>query len=61
MATGSTGSLGQMYHTNQVHYISRAITYADNGAGALTVGVIPPGALVIRGGVVVHTDRKSVV
>ena len=54
MATGSVGSLGQAYHTNQVHYVSANIAYTDNGV-AKTLGVIPAGAVAIRGGVSINT------
>lgn len=54
MATGTAGTTAQEYHTNQVHYLSKAISYTDNGT-AVTVGIIPAGAAVIRGGVVVTT------
>lgn len=54
MATNSAGSKAQVYHTNQVHYFAKAFTYADDGS-VLTLGTIPAGACVIRGGVVVTT------
>lgn len=54
MATNTAGDVGQLYHTRQVHYLSKAITFADNGV-AVTVGVVPPGATVLRGGVSVST------
>jgi propanediol dehydratase large subunit len=37
-----------------VHYVSAAIGFADNGV-AKTLGVVPAGAVLIRGGVSVHT------
>ena len=36
-----------------VHYLRKKITYADSGA--VTVGVVPTNAIVLRGGVVVTT------
>lgn len=54
MATGTAGSQATVYHTNQVHYFSKAFTFADDGS-VLTLGKIPAGAAVIRGGVVVTT------
>lgn len=54
MATNTAGDVGQEYHTNQVHYRAIPITFADNGV-AKTIVVTPPGAAVIRGGVVVST------
>jgi hypothetical protein len=52
MATNTAGDTGQMYHTNQIHYLSKKITFADAGT-TVTVGTLPPNAAVIRGGVVV--------
>ena len=54
MATNTAGNAGQEYHTNQVHYLVKKITYADNGL-TVTVGTLPENAAVIAGGVVVKT------
>lgn len=54
MATGTAGTAAREYHTAQVHYLTRAFTYADDGL-ALSMGFIPAGAYVIRGGVCVKT------
>ena len=54
MATGTAGSKGQMYHTNQVHYFARTFSYTDDGS-VLTLGTMPPGACVLEAGVHVHT------
>lgn len=48
MATDTAGNQGQMYHTNQVHYLAKTITVADAGT-TVTVGYLPPGAVVIPG------------
>ena len=48
MATDTAGNQGQMYHTNQVHYLAKTITFADAGK-TVTVGYLPPGAVVIPG------------
>jgi hypothetical protein len=48
MATDTAGNQGQMYHTNQVHYLAKTITYLDDGK-TVTVGYLPPGAVVIPG------------
>lgn len=48
MATNTAGDTGQVYHTNQVHYLAKTITYADNGK-TVTVGTIPSGAVIIPG------------
>jgi len=45
---------GQAYHTNQVHYLRKAITYADGGT-TVSLGWVPAGASVIRAGVNVNT------
>lgn len=52
MATNTAGTDAQEYHTNQVHYLSRSFTYADDGS-TLTLGTVPAGSVVLRGGVAV--------
>lgn len=54
MATGTAGTNARLYQSHQVHYLSAAIDYTDNG-GTVSLGYIPAGAYVIRGGVVVTT------
>ncbi len=56
MATDTAGNQGQVYHTNQVHYLAKTITFADAGK-TVTIGYLPPGAVVITGisGVAVNT------
>lgn len=54
MATNTAGSVAREYHTAQTHYLTKAITYADNGS-TLSMGYIPAGAVVVRAGVVVST------
>lgn len=54
MATNTAGTAAREYHTAQVHYLYKDITYADNGQ-TLSLGFVPAGATVIRGGVVVST------
>jgi hypothetical protein len=54
MATGTAGTVARDYSTSQVHYLSKAFTYADDGS-TLTLGWVPAGGRVIRGGVVVST------
>lgn len=49
------GSQARLYHTQQVHYIWRAISEADEGVGALTIGVVPANSLIVRAGIVVTT------
>lgn len=52
MTTNTAGNVGQEYISNQVHYLLKKITFADNGT-TVTVGTLPPYAAVLRGGVVV--------
>lgn len=44
---------GRQFHTQQVHYLRKAITYSDTYP--VTVGKLPPRAVVLRGGVAVTT------
>lgn len=44
----------RQYHSQQTHYLRKAIAYTDNGV-AVTVGKLPEGAVVINAGVVVTT------
>jgi len=52
MATGTAGTTAREYHTKQVHYITKAFTKAD-ATSVLTIGIVPAGSYVLRGGVVV--------
>lgn len=54
MATGTAGTSARNYHTAQVHYLTKALVFGDNGV-AKELGYIPAGAHVIRGGVSVTT------
>lgn len=54
MATGTPGTTARQYHTSQVHYLRKAITFGDTAA--VNVGIIPAGAVVIDAGVVVSTS-----
>ena len=54
MATGTLGTTAQRYHQNQTHYLWKAIAHTDDGS-TLTLGIVPAGSLVLRGGVVVTT------
>lgn len=54
MATNTAGTAAREFHTAQVHYLTKAITYADNGL-TLDMGYVPAGAYVLRAGVVVST------
>lgn len=45
---------GQQYHTNQIHYLRRTLTFS-NAAGVYSLGWVPPGAVVLRGGAAITT------
>lgn len=55
MTTNTAGTNARLYHTHQVHYLRRAISFSDGASAVLNVGTIPAGSTVIRGGVVVTT------
>ena len=50
----AVGTKGRRYHTAQTHYLRADISYTDDGT-AVTVGHLPPGAIVVGAGVVVST------
>lgn len=52
MATGTAGTTAREYHTAQVHYLTKEFTKAD-ATSVLTLGIIPAGSYVVRGGVFV--------
>lgn len=54
MATNTAGGVGRQNHTQQVGFLRKNITYADNGK-TLSMGWLPAGAVVIGAGVVVGT------
>jgi hypothetical protein len=54
MATNTAGTPAREYHTAQVHYLTKAFTYSDDGS-TLDMGTVPAGGYVVRGGVVVTT------
>ena len=47
MATGTAGTAARVFHTQQVHYLRKSITFADDGT-TVTVGTIPAGSLVLK-------------
>lgn len=56
MATNSAGDTGQRYHTYQTHYLAKRVTYTDLGtSNTVTVGVLPPRAIVLRGSTMIIT------
>ena len=55
MATGTLGTSARQYHTSQIHYIRKDISFSNGNGAVITLGVIPANSVVIRGGVVVST------
>lgn len=47
MATGTAGSTARVYASQQIHYLRKSITFADDGT-TVTVGTIPAGSLVLK-------------
>lgn len=47
-------SQARIYHTNQLHYLVKRITFADYGK-VVTVGRVPANSLVLNAGVIVTT------
>jgi hypothetical protein len=47
-------SFGQKYHTNQTHYLTAPVVW-NQGTGVMSVGWLPPNAMVIGGGIHVNT------
>lgn len=47
MATGTRATTARQYASQQVHYLRKGFTYADDGS-TLTVGTIPAGSLVLK-------------
>jgi hypothetical protein len=54
MATGTAGTSARHYTQHQTHYLYKAFTFADDGS-ALSMGYVPGGSYILRGGVVVST------
>lgn len=47
MATGTAGSAARQFHTQQIHYLRKSITFADDGT-TVTVGTIPAGSILVK-------------
>src|SRR3990167_6144376 len=47
MATGTAGGTARQYHTQQVHYLRRDITYLEDG-DTVVVGKIPAGSVILK-------------
>jgi hypothetical protein len=50
----AVGTKGRQYATLQTHFLRKDISYTDDGV-TVTVGYLPPGAIVVSAGVVVST------
>jgi hypothetical protein len=46
MATNTAGDAGREFHTQQIHYLRKTITYLDNGTNVV-VGTLPAGSLIL--------------
>lgn len=54
MATGVQGTTARRYHTEQTHYLRKRIAFDDAGLTGV-VGILPAGAIILRGNVYVVT------
>jgi NAD/NADP transhydrogenase alpha subunit len=54
MATGTAGTDARQYHSQQVHYLRKRITFADDDV-LVTVGRIPARSSIVGGGVHIVT------
>lgn len=61
MATGTAGTAARQFHTQQVHFLRKSISYADGASKVYTVGTIPAGSLILKpcSGVHVTTAYNS--
>lgn len=50
------GAVGQVYHTNQIHYLRKDFAHdtAGGAAGTLSVGVLPAGSVVLEAAIVIR-------
>lgn len=55
MATGTAATRAKQFHTDQVMYIARTVSYAAGASAVTTIGTLPAGAVVLNAGVVVTT------
>jgi hypothetical protein len=56
MATGTAGTVARQYHTAQIHYLRKDITFAD-AATTVVVGVIPSGSIILEAISGVYVDE----
>jgi hypothetical protein len=56
MATNTAGNAGQLSQTRQTHYLAKTVTYSTLGtSNTVTIGILPPKAIVLRGATMVVT------
>ena len=54
MATDTAGDVGQEYSQNMVHYVAKTVTFANDDQ-VVTIGTLPPRAIIIDCGIAVTT------
>jgi len=47
MATGTAATAARQYHQQMVHYLRKSMAYDGTTASAVTVGVLPAGAVIV--------------
>ncbi len=55
MATNTAGSVGRQLQQHTTHFFRKNFVFSDTTAVAQTLGVLPPGAIIVNAGVVVTT------
>jgi hypothetical protein len=55
MATNTAGTSARLYHTDQIHYMAKNFTFANDG-DVISLGFLPAGAVILKAlsGVTVH-------
>lgn len=54
MPTNTAGDVGRLYHQDMIHYLAKTVVFGDDDL-VVTVGTLPPGAVVIDVGAAVTT------
>lgn len=55
MATDTAGTAAREFHTAQVHYLAADVAYSDGNGATITLGTVPAGSYILRGGIAVTT------
>lgn len=55
MATGTAGTDARKYSTQQVHYMRKDFTFADDGSTLNFPNKVPAGSIIVGAGIVVST------